>query len=157
MDTLKYPLDTAQAYLNLGRAREALNILEDVPLIQRQDDRYEHMLVEVYLGMERWDKAYETASELLLNTPADGMAAVQIAVSLLEMGKEEAAENVLAQAHESAQADARFHYLHARMHMRDGRRAEAVAALTRAIDMDPDMAKRAAGLPGMARLLAELA
>jgi predicted Zn-dependent protease len=156
MDVLKYPLDTARAYLNLGRAREALAVLEDVPMMHRQDDRYEHLLVEVHLGMERWDKAYEIAAGLLEGTPEDGLASVQLAVSLLEMGKEEAAESVLAEAHESAREDARYFYLQARLLARDRRLEEARAALATAIRMNPDMAARAANLPGMARLLAEL-
>lgn len=156
MDVLKYPLDTARSYLNLGRAREALTVLEDVPLMHRQDDRYEHMMVEVYLGMERWDKAYEIATELLAGTPADGLASVQVAVSLLEMGREDPAEAVLADAHESAREDARYYYLQARLLARDGKREEARAALSQAIEMNPDIVKKAATLPGMARLMSEL-
>jgi predicted Zn-dependent protease len=156
MDVLKYPLDTAQSFLNLGRGREALAVLEEVPLMHRTDDRYEHLLVEVYLGMERWDKAYEAATALLAESPDDGLASVQIAVSLLEMNKEDAAESVLADAHESAKADARYHYLKARLLARDGLREEARAALAAALDINPDIAKKAAALPGMARLLGEL-
>ena len=156
MDALKYPLETAQSYLNLGQAREALTVLEDVPLMHRQDDSYEHMLIEVYLAMERWDKAYEAATDLLADSRHDGLAAVQIAVALLEMNREDAAESVLATAHQSAAEDPRFHYLKARLLARDGLRDEARAALAQAIDMDPGMATKAANLPGMARLLGEL-
>lgn len=156
IDALKYPLETAKSYLNLGRAREALTVLEDVPLMHRTNDDYEHMLIEVFLGMERWDRAYEAASALLADSREDGLAAVQMAVALLEMNREDAAESVLADAHPSAAQDPRFYFLKARLLARDGLRDDARIALGQAIDMDPAMATKAAGLPGMARLLGEL-
>jgi tetratricopeptide (TPR) repeat protein len=153
VDILSGHLRKVRGYLNLGKPRRALFILEEIPTHHRTDDRYERMEFEVYMAMERWDKALEVANELVMEFREDAEAKIFRSWSLLELGMIESALDTLDQIPTDGLDDARYHYVLARLMMRFGHDQLARESLDRAIDLDPDMAKIAASLPGTARLM----
>ncbi len=156
MDVLSGQLERVQSYLNLGKPRRALHLLMGIPTEHRLDDRFERMEFRVYLAMETWDKALEVANELVQENPGETEALIFRSWSLLELGQVEAALTTLDEVPEDGMDDARYHYVLSRAMMRFGQRNLARQSLARAIEIDPDMAKVAAALPGTARLMGEL-
>ncbi len=155
-DILGKSLAQVRSYLNLKRPRQAHYLLNQIPTQQRTDDRFGRMEVQVYLAMEDFARALEVANELQANDLHDPEAAVYRAWSLLELGKINAAQAELSRGLEGFEDHAYYHYVQARVHRRAGRDEEALASLSRAIELDPDVATLAGDLPGTAQMLGEL-